>query len=452
MSRSRILLAAALAVLGTVVLAAGTIALIGRWTRTPAVRVFVTGDVLVVRTAKPAVVYLAYGTTPAYGLFTAPSRLARVHRFALTHLKPETRYDVRAVVATAGRTSHADAVVLGPARPARASLAIVGDHLELDGRPWIARFVWNSCTTDYAAEAAIGINAFMSSGCGDTPQAQDAAAARVGGVVIPWVGAADANLPTTVATFVVDEPDLTRIPPAQLAQQAGAYPGAHGLPVFETLSRYAYLRSLSPARGLYGSYASLASVLGIDIYPIFKTGDPNRLGDVAAAQRMLVALAGGKPTYQWIEAIGHGTNPANKPTPRDVVAETWMALTTGARALGYWTYGPPPFAVDARTGRALQALDATIDSLAPAIDAAPVSLGLSDPGLDAFATQLDGALYVFAVNPSPTHAVAETFTLAGLRGRELRVYRNGRTITPAGDTFRDALAPLAWRVYLVPPG
>ena len=38
-----------------------------------------------------------------------------------------------------------------------------------------------------------------------------------------------------------------------------------------------------------------------------------------------------------------------------------------------------------------------------------------------------------------------------LRGRELRVYRNGRTIAPAGDTFRDALAPLAWRVYLVPP-
>jgi hypothetical protein len=397
----------------------------------PAVHVSTAGTTVVVRTDRPSTAYLEYGPTSAYGLFTQADGLARTHRFVLDGLAPNLAYHVRAVTTSGTAT----ATVAGPPPPARATLQITGNHFERDGRPWIPRFTWGSCTNTYAQEAAVGINTFMSSNCGDSPRRQAAAARAVGAVVIPAADQADSRLPTTVGTYVQDEPDSRHVPPARLLRELRAHPLARGLPVFETLS---------PRLRNGAAYARVTDALGLDVYPVMRTDDDSEVVRAAVAQRAVVSLARGSPTFQWIEAIP----PANA---LDTAAETWMAIVNGARAIGYWTWGVTPFSVAAPTLQALAEVNAALDTFAPAIDAAPEQLTLSEPTVNALATGLNGALYVFAVNTSSSAEIEETFTLPSLAGREVRIFDSDTVLTPSGDAFTDSLPPLAWRVYLVAP-
>jgi hypothetical protein len=48
--------------------------------------------------------------------------------------------------------------------------------------------------------------------------------------------------------------------------------------------------------------------------------------------------------------------------------------------------------------------------------------------------------------------VTASFTLPGLGGRSLRVFRDGRTVKPLGDLVADKLPGLGVAVYVLPPG
>ena len=58
--------------------------------------------------------------------------------------------------------------------------------------------------------------------------------------------------------------------------------------------------------------------------------------------------------------------------------------------------------------------------------------------------------YVIAVNTS-TSPTSTSFTVPGLGGRKLRVFRDGRIVTPLGDLVVDKLPGLGVAVYVVPP-
>jgi hypothetical protein len=66
------------------------------------------------------------------------------------------------------------------------------------------------------------------------------------------------------------------------------------------------------------------------------------------------------------------------------------------------------------------------------------------------ARRYNGATYVVAVNTSTSEAAA-TFSVPGLGGRTLRVFRDGRTVKPLGDLVVDRLPGLGVAVYVVPP-
>jgi hypothetical protein len=448
--RSRTLFVAAL-VSGLVFV--GALGVAKLWPRhaQPPVRAWVTGTAIHVDTAQSSRVYLEYGPTRRYGLFSAASGAGLTHRFRLVGLSPGTRYHVRAMARTGGSVLAAPDLVLDVAAgPAFHSLRTVGDHFELDGRPWIPRFTWGSCASSYAEEAAAGVNAFMSSNCGDSAERQARAAQRVGGVVIPALDQANLALPTTVAAHYKDEPDVTQIPPAQLAGDWNAHPNAHGIPTFLTLSHLA--ASDDPgAVTAAAAYARLTDVLGIDIYPISTTNDPGQIVQVAAAQQALRSLAGGKPTYQWIEAEQPTGDVGATLTRAEIEAEAWMAIVNGARGLGWWTYGTSPFSVSTAGRRALTALGVALDTFAPAIDAPIAPVTLANGGVDVFATRRNGALTVFAVNTNPASAVNEIFTLPDLGRRPVHVWNTGQTIAASSSTFADTLPPLGWRVYVVAP-
>src|SRR5579872_7224862 len=448
MLRPRVVVAAAL-------VAAGIVLGFLLWpSHRAALRVWIAGTTIHVDTPASSRVYVEYGPTRAYGLFTAPSSGGQAHRFDLAGLDPNLRYHVRAVVRSGGRTQLGRDLTMSVPRGATShSLHVAGDHFELDGRPWIPTFTWGSCASSYAAEAALGIRAFMSSNCGDTPQRQTQASLHVGGVLIPAVDQANRALPTTVATYYTDEPDLTRIPPAQLAGAWKAHPGAHGIPTFLTVS-HLVLSAGGTYQALDAAYAHLADALGVDVYPISTTGDPRQIIEVAAAQQALRTLAAGKPTFQWIEVTRPLDDSGATPTPAQIEAEAWIAIVNGARALGWWTNGASPFSVSAAGRQAIHDVTTALDSFAPAIDAPTAPVTLDNAGVAVFATELDGATTVFAVNTDPTRAVPETFTVPGLARRPVSIWNTDRTPArgAATDTFTDTLPPLAWRVYLIPPG
>jgi len=450
MPRTRTLFVAAL-VTGLVFIAALVVTKLWPRGAQPAVRAWVTGTSVHVDTAQDSRVYLEYGPTRRYGLFSATSADGLRHRFDLVGLSPDTRYHVRALARSAtGTLTGADLVFDVADGPVFHSLRTVGNHFELDGRSWIPRFTWGSCASSYAEEAAVGVNAFMSSNCGDSPGRQARAAERVGGVLIPALDQVNLALPTTVATYYADEPDLSQISPAQLAGDWNAHANAHGIPTFLTLSHLA--ASGDPATlATAGAYARLTDALGIDIYPISTTNDPAQIVQVATAQQVLRSLAGGKPTFQWIEAAQPTGDSGAALTQAEIEAEAWMAVVNGARGLGWWTYGASPFSVNTAGRRALTALGVALDTFAPAINAPTAPVTLANGGVDVFATRRDGALTVFAVNTSPASAVHEIFTLPNLGRRPVRVWNTDQTIAASRSTFADTLPPLGWRVYLVAP-
>jgi hypothetical protein len=134
------------------------------------------------------------------------------------------------------------------------------------------------------------------------------------------------------------------------------------------------------------------------------------------------------------------------PTPTIVRAETWLAIAGGARGIGYF-----PDWWEETIRNEVRLTNREILSLAPALlapvtrvswsTASPVRIG---------ARRYNGATYVIAVNTSTTEATA-SFSLPGLGGRTLRVFRDGRTVKSFGDLLTDKLPPLGVAVYVVPP-
>jgi len=66
------------------------------------------------------------------------------------------------------------------------------------------------------------------------------------------------------------------------------------------------------------------------------------------------------------------------------------------------------------------------------------------------ARRYNGATYVIAANSSTSEATA-SFSVPGLSGRALRVFRDGRVVKSFGDVVTDKLPGLGVAVYVVPP-
>jgi hypothetical protein len=75
---------------------------------------------------------------------------------------------------------------------------------------------------------------------------------------------------------------------------------------------------------------------------------------------------------------------------------------------------------------------------------------LTHPARRVCARRYNGATYVIAVNTS-TSPTNTSFTIPGLGGRKLKVFRDGRIVTPLGDLVVDKLPGLGVAVYVVPP-
>jgi hypothetical protein len=391
---------------------------------------------------------IEYGTTTGYGLFAGGGARGTAHSLVLDGLAPATTYHVRplgagdAQVTTAPPAAAPHTLTIGPRRA-----------LLLDGRPFVPTLQWLQCPSLFDRERALGIDVFMGRGCSDNTNADEVDQTfRRGAFSILPFDPSVARAPGLLAWRGDDEPDQNGIPPSAVARlTARGHAAKPRRLTFVTLTSGFFAPTTHHAD--YPAYVRAADVVGFDVYPVYGYCRPDLIAWQADATRALVRLVRpGQPVYSWIEAAStssqwcHGRGVQ----PQELRAEVWMSLVNGATAIGYFTHSWTPdysqFRVAPDTQAEMRRTNRQITTLAPALLAAPVHVGVqTDVGrVDAIARRFGGATYVFAVNVSRM-PVRATFSVA--QGT-WHVFEEGRVVRGA---LADSFAPLGVHVYVFPP-
>jgi hypothetical protein len=314
----------------------------------------------------------------------------------------------------------------------------------VNGNAVFPRMVWRQCPTYYPTSLGAGINLFLGVSCSGPDEQFD----RLAGRAMSTVDAKTPGIsgPGKVGWHLPDEADVSVGSADTLPRPKG-----NGRVTFLTLTDHFSVRAAPPpnGKGIYPAFFDSADVIGFDTYPVEVRCSLAQIDNVYWMQRELVALTRGKPTFQWIEAAPMEHCRENEdPTPEVVRAETWLAIAGGARGIGYF---PDWWAENIRNE--VRLTNREILALAPAL-LAPVAKAnwSTESPVRVGARRYNGATYVVAVNTSTAQA-SVTFSIPGLGGRALRVFRDGRTVKPLGDLVTDRLPGLGVAVYITsPPG
>jgi hypothetical protein len=323
-----------------------------------------------------------------------------------------------------------------------------GRAILVENRPFFPIMQWNQCPNDFGSSLLLGIDVFMGV-CEESSAADAAVTLGPYGYLIPSIelrgSIDDARL---LGWHQPDEPENNGLAAGALT----APDRAHG-PTFLTLTSEFMRRARGP--GAYRRYVARADVVGFDLYPIAAHCKTHiSLADVYRGQRDLLALAPGKPTYQWIETgpIDGRCTARGPVTPEEVRAEVWLAIAGGATGIGYfthtWTRGDWfRFDVDFPIRAAITQTNGEIRALAPVLLSQQVAARAKEP-VYAGARRVGNAVYVIAVNASERAAATRikvpalrTARAARISGTTLR-----RTVTDA--TIADRLGPFEVRVYV----
>jgi hypothetical protein len=393
----------------------------------------------------PATVFVEYGLEGDHGVWARPAlaRRAGTGRTFLAGLEPLRTYRFRVLARAGARRAEATGTFSTGPVPAWTTATTTANALVLDWQPFFPRMVWRQCPWAYPQSLAAGINLFMGTGCADERAQLAALAGRAYSVL-------DAERPLdgpgVVGYHLLDEADirvpsadsLPRMPPSRKSRRV----------TFLTLSGHFFSWAAPPeqGRGIYPSFIARAEMVGFDLYPLQAWCRKDALAAVYDAQRELVRLAAGKPTFQWIEAGQMELCLGLEPSPAIVRAETWLAIAGGARGIGWFpSYWKPEVA--AEIGR----LSREIASLAPALLApeAPVVVDRRSP-VKAGARSYNGATYVIAANASFARVTAR-IAVPGMRAPRVRVLGEGRTVPVVNGTITDSFRGLAARIYIAPP-
>jgi hypothetical protein len=315
--------------------------------------------------------------------------------------------------------------------------------LFIDGQAFFPRMVWRQCPWAFPQSLAAGINLYMGTECEEPQTYLDKLAGRA-----YWVPAADDGIDGrgVVGYHLPDEADLGSdsadwlpvLIPSSVSRRV----------MFLTLSSHFYSLAapLAQGRGMYPGLVKHAEMIGFDLYPLQNWCRKDTLPAVYDAQRELVELAAGKPTYQWIEAAQMEHCLGLEPSPAVVWVETWLAVAGGARGIGFF---PEHWRPDVATeiGR----ISSQIAALAPALLAPEVPVVFDRKGLVKIgARRYNGATYVVAANASFVRRKT-TFSVPGLDATRMRVFGEGRTVTVRNGQTTDSFRGLGVHVYIADP-
>jgi hypothetical protein len=329
-------------------------------------------------------------------------------------------------------TAGSSTVTVQPAAPSDVTASTGGGNLLLGGQPFFPLLLWGQCPS-YDGLLAAGINLFLNNPCGGL----EAQVGALGGKGLSLAEAPGGSGQGVIGSYYPDEADAHGFRGSNLPPALGVR--------FITLSNHFFSAAapLRQGRGMYPSLVAKSDVVGFDLYPLQNWCRRDALPDVYSAQRELVALAAGKPTFQWIETARMDC-PVDEVTPETVRAESWLAIAGGARGLGFF-----PIGWTGEVSGAIAQVGHDVQALGPAL-LAPEAAVSADGPVKVGARALNGAFYVFAVNPT-FGAVRTTVSAPDLDGRPLQVLDENRTVTPKDGAFADDFAPLAVHLYVAAP-
>jgi hypothetical protein len=351
--------------------------------------------------------------------------------------------------------------------------------------------VWLQSPRNAAKYKAIGINTYV--GLWEGPTGEQIAELKRQGMVV-FCGQNDYALKhldekTIVGWLQEDEPDN--------AQSLGEGKG-YGPPILpeRIVERYRKMRAADPTRpvllnlgqgvawdGWYGrgvrtnhpedypQYARGGDIVSFDIYPAVhdRPAVAGKLWYVALGVHRLRDWAGDRPVWDCIECT-RISNAKVRPTPEQVKAEVWMSIVHGSRGLIYFCHEFSPRFVeagllaDAEMARAVKAINAQVQELAPVIHGPPqsglVTLKtepaassaelarlLPGPPIRMTVRKHEGAVYVIAVNLESAPALGR-FQADGLRDQgKVEVLGEDRAIDVKDGQFQDRFAPNAVHLY-----
>lgn len=374
-------------------------------------------------------------------------RPRREHSVTLSGLAPSRSYRVwLSAIGPDGQQARSVIEIRTPRLTAlQASVARGVGTLLLDGEPFFPLMTWGQCHKTYPESLSAGITLFAENSCGDFADQLRALDGRALSAAVSERPAATA--PGVIGYFHPDEADGRAMTAEMLP------PAPHGLENgvrFLTLTNHFFSRAapLGWGRDMYPGLIEASDMVGFDAYPLQEFCNPDDLAQVYDAQRELVQIARGRPTFQWIEAAEwRCPGGPTAVTPTTVRAESWLAIAGGARGLGFFpAYWTPA------VGRAIADISRDLARLGPAIFSFSTPVTATSPGglVKVGARARGDTLYVFAVNTGRTRAEA-SIRLQRLEGRRVAVLDERRSLSADEDVFTDEFAPFETHIYVIPP-
>jgi hypothetical protein len=341
-------------------------------------------------------------------------------------------------------------------RQGAAGAAVSDNMITVGGKPFFPIMAIDQCSTDGVARArALGINVILNENCPGTPASDQLAHlgdTQLGVVPIEARGTADGQL---MGWTFPDEPESNGWTPASLAKR---FPRARGVDdgvvSFITTTSAFFRAPFRDPKVPYATtvgFAHLADIAGFDLYPLNHC--QHDLSTVYDAQRQFSQLVGRQPTFQWIETgplvpsyCGGFTM-----TSAQLTAETWLAITGGARGVGFFThtFGANGSPLDLTPGieHAMRRFTSLASAVMPGLAGLDVASTVNSPAVKAVARRANGRVYVFAVNSLSTPVRAQVYVPALAPGT-LTVFGEKRSLSVASHRFVETFKPLAVHVYV----
>lgn len=211
----------------------------------------------------------------------------------------------------------------------------------------------------------------------------------------------------------------------------------------------------------YRAFGEAADCVSYDHYPVTGWNQPGKVPELAAATKEFLALYPKKACWVIVEASDQDLSWTPKetrgPTAKEMRAEVWMAVTAGAKGIGYFTVAFQPFRWKNLTPEIeaeLKRTNGQLTELAPAIlsyDEGPNVAGSTDQ-VQFLVRRHEGATYLFAVSLDVKGEQTAEFAFpAGFAATTAEAIGEGRTVALAGGKLKDRFAPLEVHLYRIKP-